>query len=103
MDVALLYFDGCPHWTVMAQRVDVALDQLGLENQVVRRVLVQTPEDAERLGFAGSPTILVDGADPFANGSERPGFACRVYRTPDGPAGSPTVDQLVAVLLDASH
>jgi hypothetical protein len=55
---------------------------------------VETPEDVERLRFAGSPTILLNGTDPFDEPSGEYGLACRVYRTPEGPAGSPTTDQL---------
>src|SRR3546814_7368074 len=31
---------------------------------------VESPEDAERLRFVGSPTILIDGRDPFGGGEE---------------------------------
>ena len=98
MDVALLYFDGCPHRTLAEERLDAALAEVGRGGHSVRHVSVETPEEAERLGFIGSPTILVDGKDPFATGSEQPALACRVYSTPSGLAGSPTVEQLVAVL-----
>jgi hypothetical protein len=54
---------------------------------------VETAEDAERLRFIGSPTILVDGRDPFAGVAAPFGLTCRVYRTPEGLAGSPTLDQ----------
>lgn len=54
--------------------------------------------EAEELGFIGSPTVLVDGRDPFARGGEPVAMACRVFRTPDGLAGSPTVEQLVEAL-----
>jgi type IV secretory pathway TraG/TraD family ATPase VirD4 len=56
------------------------------------------PEDAERLGFIGSPTVLVDGSDPFATPGAPIGLACRVYVTPEGLAGSPTLDQLMEAL-----
>ena len=59
---------------------------------------METPEEAERLAFIGSPTILVDGRDPFASGNEPSALACRVFTTPDGRAGCPTVEQLVEVL-----
>lgn len=98
MDVALLYFDGCPHRTLAEQRLEAALAEVGRGGDSVRHVLVETPEEAERLGFIGSPTILVDGKDPFASGTEQPALACRVFSTPDGLAGSPTMEQLVAVL-----
>ncbi|WP_270889996.1 thioredoxin family protein [Pedococcus sp. 5OH_020] len=98
MDVSLLYFDGCPHWSVAEQRLGAALAEVGRGGVSVRHVLVETSEEAERLGFIGSPTILVNGKDPFATGAEQPAWACRVFKTPDGLAGSPTVEQLVEVL-----
>jgi len=98
MGVSLFYFAGCPHWTVAEERIRAALAQVGRDGRLVRHVLVESQADADRLGFVGSPTILVDGRDPFANGADQPALACRVYRTPDGLAGSPTVEQLVEVL-----
>ena len=91
----MLYFDDCPNW----RDADEVLGRLAgeVEFELTRR-LVDTPEEAEALGFRGSPSILVDGVDPFAGGDEPVGLSCRIYQTPDGPAGSPTVDQLLAVL-----
>jgi hypothetical protein len=59
---------------------------------------VETAEDAERLRFVGSPTILVNGRDPFARGEGTFGLTCRVYETPVGLAGSPTPEQVRAAL-----
>lgn len=98
MDLRLLYFDGCPNWTIAEERLRTALLKLGRGDEPIQRVLVETTEDAERLRFLGSPTIFIDGRDPFASGEEIPALACRVYSTPDGRAGSPTVEQLVEVL-----
>jgi len=95
MKLELLYFDDCPNWKVAAQRLD---DVAGGRGLTVERCLVTTPEEAEAARFRGSPTILVDGQDPFAAGDEPFGLACRVYQTPDGPAGAPTTEQLEAVL-----
>lgn len=94
MRVELLYFDGCPSWTTAERRLRQVADRHGL--QVTRR-RVDTPEEAEQLRFRGSPTILLDGRDPFAE-DEPYGLACRIYQTPDGPAGSPTLDQLEQVV-----
>ncbi len=95
MQLELLYFDDCPHWTVADERLREVADSRGIE---IEHRSVSTPEEAEAARFRGSPTILIDGRDPFAVGDEPFGLACRVYRTPDGPAGSPTVDQLEAAL-----
>ena len=94
----LLYFDGCPSWAVAEQRLRSALARVGRPEQVIEHVMVESAEEAQRLGFIGSPTILVEGFDPFARGDEQPALACRVFTTPDGRAGSPTVEQLVQAL-----
>ncbi|MBW3638300.1 MAG: thioredoxin family protein [Actinobacteria bacterium] len=98
MEVTLLYFDGCPSWQLADKRLLEALALTGHPDQPVTRRQVTTPEQAEQLGFRGSPTVLVDGRDPFAEPGAPTGLACRMFRTPDGLAGAPTVEQLVAVL-----
>jgi hypothetical protein len=94
-EVTLLYFDGCPNWQDTDRHLRALRDEVGFTLQHRR---VETPEDAEAVGFRGSPTVLVDGLDPFATGDEPAGLACRIYATPEGPAGSPTLEQLRAVL-----
>jgi hypothetical protein len=98
MRVELLYFDGCPHWKVAAERVAEALRALGRDDVVVERHLVETAEQAEELAFLGSPTIRIDGTDPFASGNEQVGLSCRLYATPAGLSGSPTTAQLQELL-----
>jgi hypothetical protein len=97
VDVRLLYFDGCPNWRLAEWRLREAV-QLCRPGTDVQLVSVGTPEDAERLAFRGSPTVLVDGRDPFADACSPVGLACRLFPTPDGLRGAPTVEQLVAVL-----
>ena len=97
MRVELLYFDGCPSWTVADERLTAALRTAGRDVSVERR-RVETLAEAQALGFLGSPTIRIDGTDPFASGTEQVGLACRLYATPAGLAGAPTTDQLVEVL-----
>lgn len=100
MKVELLWFSGCPNWQETEGRLRQALVLAQVKEQVAL-VEVTTPEDAERLQFRGSPTVLVDGRDPFAEESDPVGLSCRVFRTPDGLRGAPTVDQLVRVLRGA--
>jgi len=92
--VELFYFDGCPNWTVADRRLSEALTRVGIDVTVERR-RVETPTQAGEVGFTGSPTIRIDGHDPFASGEEQVGLSCRVYATPTGWSGSPTVQQLV--------
>ncbi len=101
MDIALLYFDGCPSWKVADERLRaIAADRPDI---TVRHHRVDTVEEADRVGFRGSPSILVDGVDVFADADADAGvgLSCRLYQTPDGPAGAPSVDQLRAVIPDA--
>ena len=92
--VTLRYFDDCPNWQTTFTRLTEVLTALGDGNSDVTLERVETPEDAERLRFVGSPTILVNGRDPFEEPGGEYGLACRIYRTPEGPAGSPTTEQL---------
>ncbi|WP_435200552.1 thioredoxin family protein [Janibacter sp. GS2] len=98
MDITLLYFEDCPHWKVAAERLSI----IAAERDDVRlsRHLVETPEEAERTRFHGSPSIQVDGVDAFAAPGAGVGLSCRRYPTPDGYEGAPTLDQLRAVLTD---
>lgn len=96
--VQLLYFDGCPNWREADGKVRAALGMVGRGDVEVERVLVSTPEEAEAVRFQGSPTVWVDGTDPFARPDAPVGLSCRLYRTSAGLAGSPTVEQLVEVL-----
>ena len=94
MKITLQYFDDCPNWKVAEDRLRQALADLGRPGQPLLHQRVETPEEAERVGFGGSPTILVDGVDPFADPAGPAGFACRVY----GDDAAPTVDQLRVAL-----
>lgn len=100
--IELQYFDSCPNWKVADERLKEAMNVEGVADQVVY-TKVETFEDAERLNFIGSPSILIDGLDPFKPESARPGLACRVFATEDGPQGSPTANELRAVLKSDSH
>ena len=96
--MTLLYFEDCPNWRRADERLRTALAASGRSDVVVRREPVGSPEEAERLGFRGSPTVLVDGRDPFADADLPIGLACRLYRTPAGPDTAPALDDLVVAL-----
>jgi hypothetical protein len=99
VDIALLYFNDCPNWKV----ADELLAAIAVERPdiTVTHQLVDSVEQAERLGFHGSPSILIDGIDAFADADAGIGLSCRVYQTPDGPAGAPTAEQLWAAIAHA--
>lgn len=94
--VTLQYFDGCPHWKLADARLRNVLRSRG--DVELEYELIDSPEEAERVGFHGSPTILVDGRDPFATGEEPIGMSCRVFNTEDGAQGAPTERQIASAL-----
>lgn len=96
--IEVLHIDDCPNWQTAAERVRTALDAVGAQDAAVVTRLVETREDAAASGFAGSPTIIVGGADLFPSEGATPDLACRVYVTGQGLAGCPTLDQLTAAL-----
>jgi hypothetical protein len=75
-----------------------ALHQAGVEGVTTRLELVADADAAEQIGFSGSPTILIDGEDPFASPRATPAFACRIYVTPEGRDVAPSVAQLCDAL-----
>ena len=88
--VVFQYFSGCPNWKMTHERLEEALADRSMS---IEMQLVESPEEAAAVDFRGSPTVLINGVDPFAN-PDTPAagtLACRVYRSEDG---SPTVDQL---------
>lgn len=84
MEVTVQYFAGCPSWQRTAELVCQALRTAGQVESALTLQVVQTAEEADRVGFRGSPAVLID--------------ACRVFSTPDGLAGAPTLEQLDAAL-----
>lgn len=98
MDVTVLSVDGCPNRQPAEEHLRAALARAGRDDVAITRRQVASMEEARQLAFLGSPTILVDGRDPFADPDAPAGLACRVYATPEGLSGAPTVEQLVEVL-----
>jgi hypothetical protein len=89
MDIALLYFNGCPNWRVVDERLAaIAAERPDL---VVIHQLVESAAEAERLGCHGSPSIVLDGVDAFADADAGIGLSCRATRRPrDRPARPPS-------------
>lgn len=97
MIITVQHFNDCPNWLTTVERVAHAIEQTETDF-VFNLQLINTPEAAEEHSFRGSPTLLIDGIDPFADPDAPIGLACRVYQTPDGLAGSPTVEQITSAI-----
>jgi hypothetical protein len=89
--VELLWCSGCPSVEGAIAALRESLRELGLDAVEVRLVEIRSDEEARASGFAGSPTILIDGSDliKLARGGDLPQDAghwlrCRVYPGRDG-------------------
>ena len=90
--VELLWWAGCPSTERALAELRGVMAELGLAASEVKVIEVGSEEQAREGQFRGSPTILIDGQDPFAgDGEEEVGLSCRVYRRRDGRI-SPTPD-----------
>lgn len=94
-EIEVLYFDGCPSWQSAWAVLGAFLAESGREASVrLRDVATMAPAELE--GFAGSPTIRVDGVDLFGYGGPAV-MACRRYEDNDGQ-GWPSLESLRARL-----
>ena len=123
MQIKILYFNGCPNWETAAVRVRTVLAELDRADVVVE---LEDVHQAAHLSseWRGSPTVLLDGRDPFAAPNEPPPVwkgrrfgppsddqpihrglppvlardACRIYVTEAGLEAVPSLDQLRTAL-----
>ncbi|MGW1157404.1 hypothetical protein ACWD5Q_14610 [Streptomyces sp. NPDC002513] len=89
MELTVLVVPECPHTAVLRARLDQALVNRS-DVTVVWREITE-PEAAEAAGMHGSPTLLIDGTDPWTPPGRPPSLSCRV-------GALPTTDQIRAAL-----
>lgn len=101
MELTVLAVPGCPHAPVLEQRLAEAL--AAWPAVTVRRQVIADVAEAERWRMHGSPTLLVNGNDPFAEAGTGPAVACRLYRAENGSLdGAPSVAALRRALEQAT-
>ncbi|WP_274536127.1 organomercurial lyase [Streptomyces sp. CB03234] len=93
MRLTVLMVPECPTAGVLRERLAEAL--AGRDDVRVEWREVRDEAEAVRLGMHGSPTLLVNGADPFVRDGETASLSCRVG------AGAPSVERLRAALAEA--
>ncbi len=101
MELVLLTVPDCPNAAAFEERLAAAL--AGHPAAVVSRRVVGDEREAAEAGMHGSPTLLVDGSDPFAAPGQPPSLSCRLYRDASGHTGpAPSVAELRRVLTAAA-
>jgi hypothetical protein len=93
MHLTILAEATCPNAPILQDRLAAVLD--GRADVSVSRRVICDEDGAARWGMRGSPTLLIDGVDPFAELGQPPSLSCRLYRDDDGrTSGAPSAGQL---------
>ena len=102
MELTLLTVPACPSAQAFEERLAAA--RVGDPGAVVHRREVADEREAAKAGMHGSPTLLIDGVDPFAGPEQAPSLSCRLYRDAAGRTGpAPSVEALRQALAAAGH
>src|SRR5215831_1590675 len=93
MELTLLTVPACPNAAAFEERLATVLAEH--PGAAVHRRVIADEREAAQAGMHGSPTLLVDGTDPFAPPGQPPSLSCRLYRDATGQAeGAPSVAAL---------
>lgn len=89
MLIDLLVVENCPHESPARELIAAALADTGRPGVHVATIVVTTDEQTRALRFVGSPTIRINGRDPFGSANDQPSLSCRLYLTEAGLSGIP--------------
>jgi hypothetical protein len=91
MRLQVLHVADCPGAVTLTAR----LAQLVSGRTEVEQQVVSDLDQATTLRMTGSPTLLIDGVDPFAVAGLPASLSCRLYRDETGSiSGAPSPAQL---------
>ncbi len=92
--VDILFWEGCPSYPKVIDRVKKVLEDLGLDYEI-EFIRVESEEDAEKLKFPGSPTIRINGEDIQKETANPPySLSCRLYVIDGKYLPAPTEDYI---------
>ncbi len=97
MKVEILYVEGCPNLAPARAVVEQALAALGAQADV-KAILVSEGSAEVGAGFAGSPTVLIDGRD--VEPATATGVACRIYANGSGVPAREACERAIARALE---
>ena len=102
LQITLQYFDGCPSWRPALEnlRMVIAAEKIAAKISLVK---IESSDQAQQEHFLGSPSFLVNGIDLWPEERTDYSLNCRVYRTPAGLKGSPTIGMLRERLQEVMH
>lgn len=79
MDIELLVVqEDCPNEAAAADPITTAVADTEVQSTVTGTIIV-SQDQAQQRGLVGSPTILLNGSDPFAGPDAAVALSCRLY------------------------
>ncbi len=95
--IEFLYFAGCPSYKPALDHLRAVIDEENIDADL-ELILVESPEEAQKVGFQGSPSIKVNGVD-LEDKNDEFSFNCRLYRVEGELTGIPSKDFIKNKLL----
>ena len=100
MHLTVLAVPGCPNEPLLAGRLAAVLADRG--GVSVSHQVIADEVAAARWGMHGSPTLLIDGVDPFAAPGQPASMSCRLFADENGQlSGAPSAGQLRQAITQA--
>ncbi len=90
--IEFFYFEGCPSYKKALDHLKEIINEENIEADL-ELIRVDSPEDAQKVGFQGSPSIKIDGQD--MEGKEGGiSFTCRIYNIDGALTGIPSKEYI---------
>jgi hypothetical protein len=96
MRIELLYFNSCPSYKQALANIKAALKAKNLQAEL-KLINVESEEQAEKVGFQGSPSVRINGKD-LEGRDEGFSFSCRLYYVNGKPTVAPSKEEIIAKL-----
>lgn len=93
VDIELLVKPDCPNDASAAELITNAVADTRMKATITHTIIASQAQSRQR-GFTGSPSIPLNGLDPFVRPDAPPALSCRLYTTPDGLRGIPALRDL---------
>jgi hypothetical protein len=95
--IEFLYFEGCPSYKLALEYLKAIIEEEKIDTNL-EMVCVDSPEEAQKVGFQGSPSIKVNGID-LEDKNDSFSFNCRLYNVDGQLTGTPSKEFIKRNLL----
>jgi hypothetical protein len=88
MKIEFFYFEDCPSYKKALKNLKEVLgeEKEGTELEIIR---INSPEEAKKYNFQGSPSVKIDGED-WEEKNDTPSLRCRLYMIDGKLTGVPS-------------